>query len=198
MGRKEQSYISSIPGAETIGEGGETVSYRVPGSRFVVKAFRNKDHKWKARGSKTASQRAEAVVSAGRIAGFSPPARRIDDKLIAQEYVQGARDAVLERTLQNGDAEAVKSTLSGLRRYHERGILLGDAALSNVLDQERTGYVTVDSTKWKRASASDDYITRDLDKLHREAAYFGRDDLLISSIESVYGKNVASQLRRAA
>lgn len=195
LGPYEQSYLSSHGFGETniIDEGGETVVYRKPGDNFVTKAVRDNDSKKWNKTARNAADRAEALVVGGEI-GASPPAYRVEDRTVRQIYVN-LEGFSLEDALRNADKKAVRRTLEGIKKFHDRGIHFRDTSLSNIYDSARTGYVTVDSTNigyTRRESKK--YTMGDLAQTLWEADNRGIGDLYFDGVGDIYGSRVQDEL----
>lgn len=197
MGPDEQLYVSSITNPRIIGEGGESVVYRTPGDPFVTKVFRDKPKF--AHTARSISDRAASTVLAGEI-GIAPPAYRKSERIVRQKHVD-LKGASLEDAFRNDDTGALIRVLASLRRYHGKGIFLGDTAASNLLDPARTGgYIAVDATRIGYSGNNGDrYALADLAQTQWEADERGRGDTFLDTVGRVYGSQVKSELsdRRA-
>lgn len=128
--------------------------------------------------------------------GISPPARKIRDGIFEQEYVN-FKEGWLTEAVENEDYPAIVRTIKGLKKVHEKGVYLRDAATVNLSDPLATGgYVTVDTSnigfipegRWS------EYVIGDLAKTHGDAAQAGHGRIVYRAIRHVYGKRIADRV----
>ncbi len=192
MGPNEQAYVSSLTNPRVIGEGGESVVFRTPGDAYVTKAFR--DRAKFARSNRTSSERADSTVVAGQI-GIAPPAHKDGKRIVRQKYVD-VGDASIEDALHRRDTGPITRVLERLKRYHKRGIYLGDTAVSNLFDPARTGgIITVDATHvGYSGNERQKYALGDLEQTLFESDYRNRGDIFLDAVGRVYGRGVQEEL----
>lgn len=176
-----------------IGRGAETENYRLPGSDFVVRVFKDSDKE--SYRTRPVDGRTDAVVQAG-ILGISPPARKISESIVEQQYVD-FDDGELKGSLKGGDYPATWRTVKALKKAHDRGIYLRDPATINLADPKKTGgFVTVDSSQFGfiPEGREKEYVLGDLAKTYRDADSIGRGGLLLSAVRDIYDDSIVDDL----
>jgi hypothetical protein len=202
LGPREQAFLGELGPLEVVGEGHEAVTVRPHGSSHVYKVFRQgRESKYAIEGEPSTSQRIESEVFSGTIPGLSPPTERIDLRIVKRPYVPNVNKAKIGTALRNNDIGSVHSTVNGLKRYHDQGLVFVDASLTNSLDPGITGYVTVDGAGTRRARHDEEFVHTDLRRILKKTYHDGSEqqaETFIGAVRGVYGSRIAEKLGRYA
>ena len=132
------------------------------------------------------------------ILGISPPARKISEGIVEQQYVH-FDEGELKGSLEKGDYPATWRTVKGVEKAHRSGIYFRDPATINLSDPKKTGgFATVDSSQFGYIPKGQEreYILGDLAKTYRDADSIGRGGLFRRAVGAIYDESIFEGLDR--